>query len=226
MLFTALFATTIICCRQLQIGRFLRQITFLFSTGGKSDTLSSRQEKSMKLKRESPMKKAFLIIVVLVFAAGLTLWIMGKDTREIRTEIEISAPVAEVWSILTNIDEWSEWSPIINRSSGKASLGSALNITMMSKEEGKDGPKYNPVVTIFDEPNSFRWRAKMMAEFVFTNDKVFELEETTVGTRLVHKELFSGMMVPMFWSSVEKEVPSMLNSMNEALKAKAEKNKK
>ncbi len=170
------------------------------------------------------MKKALLVIVALIFATGLALWTNGKDMREIRTEIEISAPVAEVWSILTNIDGWSEWSPIINRSSGKASLGSKLSITMMSKDEGKDGPEYNPIITNFDGPNSFRWRAKMMAEFVFTNDKVFELEETSVGTRLIHKELFSGMMVPMFWSSVEKEVPSMLNSMNEALKAKAEKN--
>lgn len=171
-----------------------------------------------------PMKKVFLTITVFVLAAGLVLWTIGKDMREIRTEIEIAAPVAEVWSILNNIDEWAEWSPIINRSSGNASLGSTLNITMMGKEEGKDGPNYSPVVTILDEPKLFRWRAKMIAEFVFTNEKIFELEQTSAGTRLIHKELFSGMFVPLFWSSVEKEVPSMLNSMNEALKAKAEKN--
>ncbi len=55
-----------------------------------------------------------------------------------------------------------------------------------------------------------------------TNDKVFELEATNTGTRLIHKELFSGMFVPLFWSSVEKNVPSMLDAMNEALKLKAE----
>jgi len=142
--------------------------------------------------------------------------------REIKTEIEISAPTTEVWGILTNIDDWAEWSPIINQASGDASLGSTLSITMMSKEEGKDGPKFSPVIMILDEPKSFRWRAKMMAGFIMTNDKVFELEETSTGTRLIHKELFSGMFVPLFWSSVEKNVPSMLNSMNEALKVKAE----
>jgi len=143
--------------------------------------------------------------------------------REIKTEIEISAPTTEVWSILTDINNWAEWSPIINQASGDASLGSTLSITMIGKEEGKDGPKYNPVITILDEPKSFRWRANMMAEFLFTNDKVFELEETSSGTRLIHKELFSGMIVPMFWSKLDKEVPSMLNSMNDALKIKAEK---
>lgn len=169
------------------------------------------------------MKKFLLVIVALLIVAGITLSVMGNATREIKTEIEISAPVAKVWGIITKIDDWADWSPIINKSSGNASLGSTLNITMMSKEEGKDGPNYNPVITILDQPKSFRWRAKMMAGFIMTNDKVFLLEETATGTRLIHKELFSGMVVPLFWSSVESNVPTMLNSMNKALKEKAEK---
>lgn len=169
------------------------------------------------------MKNILLIIGAFLIAAGLALWVKGNDMREIKTEIEISAPVAQVWSVLANIDEWADWSPIINQSSGVAALGSTLAITMMSKKKGKDGPKYNPVITILDEPTSFRWRAKMIAGFIMSNDKVIELEETNTGTRLVHKELFSGMVVPLFWSSVEKNVPAMLNSMNEALKIKVEK---
>ncbi len=169
------------------------------------------------------MKKILLIIAVFLIVAGLTLWVKGNNMREIKTEIEISAPVAQVWGILTNIDDWANWSPIINQSNGNAALGSAVNITMMSKEEGKDGPNYSPVITILDEQKLFRWRAKVLAGFIMTNDKVFELEETASGTRLIHKELFSGMMVPLFWSSVEKNVPTMLNTMNEALKTKAEK---
>jgi len=168
------------------------------------------------------MKKVLLVIVVLVFSAGLILWTQGNTMREIKTEIEISAPTTEVWRIITNIDDWAEWSPIINQASGNAALGSTLSITMIGEEEGKDGPKYSPVITILDEPKSFRWRATMMAGFIMTNDKLFELEETSTGTRLIHKELFSGMLVPLFWSSVEKNVPTMLNSMNEALKTKAE----
>ena len=62
-----------------------------------------------------------------------------------------------------------------------------------------------------------------MAGFLFTNDKVFELEETRFGTRLVHKELFGGILVPLFWGKLNSAVPSMLKSMNEALKKMAEK---
>jgi len=142
--------------------------------------------------------------------------------REISTEIEIAAPIADVWRILTNIDDWADWSPIINKASGNAALGSSLNITMMGKEAGKDGPAYSPTITILDAPNSFRWSTKMMGGFMMTNDKLFELEETSVGTRVVHNELFSGLMALMFWSNFEKHVPTMLDAMNEALKAKAE----
>ena len=142
--------------------------------------------------------------------------------REIRTEIEIAAPSTKVWSILTDFDKWKEWNPIVKQASGVASLGSKLSVTMRGKD-GKDGPKYMPIVTILQEPKSFRWRGKMMSEFLFTNDKVFELEETGSGTRLIHKELFSGMLVPLFWSKFDKHVPSMLKSMNGALKIKAEK---
>ena len=142
--------------------------------------------------------------------------------REIRTEIEIAAPPTKVWSILTDFDNWKNWNPIVIQASGVAALGSELSVAMRGKD-GKDGPKYMPVVTIFQAPKSFRWRAKMMAEFLFTNDKVFELEETGSGTRLIHKELFRGMLVPLFWSKLDEGVPPMLNSMNEALKTKAEK---
>jgi len=142
--------------------------------------------------------------------------------REIRTEIEIAAPLTKVWSILTDFDNWKKWNPIVNQASGVASPGSKLSITM-SCTDGKDGNNYMPIVTNVEEPKFFRWRAKMMAEFLFTNDKVFELEEIGSGTRLIHLEKFSGILVPMFWSKLNKGVLPMLKSMNDALKIIAEK---
>jgi hypothetical protein len=140
--------------------------------------------------------------------------------RELRTEIEISAPLTKVWSILTDFDKWKDWNPI-SQASGVASLGSKLSVTM-SGDNGKDGMTYTPMVTELEEPKSFRWRGKMMAGFLFTNDKVFELEEIGSGTRLIHSEEFSGILVPMFWSKLNKGVPPMLESMNDALKTLAE----
>lgn len=141
--------------------------------------------------------------------------------REIRTEIEISAPINKVWSLLTDFDHWKDWNPI-SHAGGVASLGSELTVTMCGKD-GQGEMKYRPIVTKIEAPRSFRWRGKMMAGFLMTNDKIFNLEETGSGTRLVHKEAFSGLLVPLFWSKLNANVPSMLKSMNEALKLKVEK---
>lgn len=169
------------------------------------------------------MKKIIMIFVALVLIGITYLAIEGSEMQEIKTEIEISAPPSKVWEIITDINNWQEWSPIINASHGTASVGSELSITMMSKEEGKDGPKYNPIITELDELNYFRWRAHMLAGFIFTNDKIFELEETSSGTRLMHTETFKGLLAPIFCGQMEKGVPPMLNAMNKALKELAEK---
>ena len=120
-----------------------------------------------------------------------------------------------------NFENWEKWNPIVKSATGKALLGEKLNISMSVKGDG-DGPKYEPIITIYEKEKLFRWRAKMMAEFLMTNDKVFELQENGSKTTLIHKELFSGMFVPLFWSKLEQGVPLMLNSMNEALKKNIE----
>lgn len=142
--------------------------------------------------------------------------------REVRTEIDINAPKAKVWDILINFDKWAEWNPIVNKAGGSAAMGEALTMTMAG-EDGSDAQSYSPVITQFNAPNSFRWNAKMGAAFLFSNDKIVELTETDSGTHLVHSETFSGLMATMMWGKMKEGVPPMLNSMNGALKALAEK---
>lgn len=169
------------------------------------------------------MKKVLLILVVLAGTGFIYLVVAGSELQEIKTDIEISAPPSKVWSILSDINNWQEWSPIIKESHGTASVGSELRIAMMGKKEGEDGPVYYPVITELDEPNHLRWRAHMITGIIFTNYKVLELEETSSGTRLIHKEMFKGLLAPIFCGQMEKGVPPMLNSMNQALKKLAEK---
>lgn len=142
--------------------------------------------------------------------------------QTITTEIKIMAPPEKVWSFITDIDKWHEWSPIVIASQGEASVGSTLTITMIGKEAGKDGPKYSPKIIQLDEPNYFHWRAHMMAGFIFSNDKIIELEKTATGTKVTHKETFKGLMTAMMKGQMDKGVPPMLNKMNEALKQIAE----
>lgn len=141
--------------------------------------------------------------------------------RELRTEIDISAPSSKVWEILTNIEDWQEWNPIVNNASGKVSLGEKLDLTFCC-EDKEGSQRFKPIVTDVKESKTFSWRGKMMADFLFSADRIFELEETESGTRLIHKEEFNGVLVPMFWSKLTQDALPMLDSMNAALKGKAE----
>lgn len=143
--------------------------------------------------------------------------------KTITTEINISAPPKKVWDILTDINNWQTWSSVIIKSQGVASMGAKLNITMIGKKEGVDGPNYSPIITKLEEERNLSWTATMMAGFIMTNGKILELEETPTGTRLIHKETFSGLMSVIMWSHMETGVPPMLNAMNKALKDLAEK---
>ena len=168
------------------------------------------------------MKKILLIFLALLVAGIIYLAVAGSELQEITTEIEISAPPEKVWNILTDINNWQEWSPIIRNSRGTASVGSELTITMAGKTAGEEGPTYSPVITALEAPVYLRWRAHMLAGFIFTNYKVLKLEASGAGTRLIHKEMFKGLLAPVMCGQMEKGVPPMLNSMNQALKELAE----
>lgn len=168
------------------------------------------------------VKKIVLTIAVFLIVGLGYLVIQGSQVQEIKTEIEIAAPPEKVWAVLTNIEKWQDWSPIIKKSVGTAGLGQKLEITMIGKQEGQDGPQYSPEIIQFEAAKIMRWRAHMMAGFVMTNDKILLLEPTPSGTRLVHKELFSGLLAPIFCSHMEQGVPPMLNAMNSALKQMVE----
>jgi len=141
--------------------------------------------------------------------------------REISSEIEIEASPEAVWNVLVDIGNWAEWNPIIADASGDLRIGAKLAIRMKG-ENNSEGPAYSPVLTAFQKPELIRWRAKMMAEFLFRNDKILELQRTDKGTKLMHKELFKGLLVPVFWSKMESGVPDMLDRMNQACKEKVE----
>ena len=141
--------------------------------------------------------------------------------RELRTEIQISAPIDKVWQVITDFDHWKDWNPTVNRASGNASVGSKLSITICG-EDCQDAGSFQPIVLQANPPKYFRWRATMMVGFLFKNDRVFELNEKNGGTELIHREEYSGLMVPLAWKKLNKFALPILEKMNKALKDKLE----
>mgnify|MGYP003385905647 CR=1 FL=1 len=141
--------------------------------------------------------------------------------KTITTSIEINAPIEKVWNALMAFDQWNGWNPI-SKAKGKAYLDEEILLTMKVTQDNKKEMNYKATVVELEPTTYFRFRAKMMAGFMFTNDKIFELSQEGDVTTLKHTETFSGLMVKLFWKKLETGVPVMLDATNEALKAKLE----
>lgn len=167
------------------------------------------------------MKK--IVIIILAAITGFIIWtLQGDNMKEIQTEIEISAPAEKVWAVLTDFNHWTDWNSTVTKTSGEAAVSSQLNITM--SDNGKDSNTYSPIIIQLEAPRLLHWRAKMLADFLFKNEKIVTLEATRTGTRVIHKETFDGMVVKLFWGKLRDGVPPILNAMNNDLKMKAENN--
>jgi hypothetical protein len=144
-----------------------------------------------------------------------------KNMKEIRTEIRIESTKDKVWEILMDLPHWSEWNPIVNKIEGNLEVGGELSITMCD-EKGKNTKNYKAKITSIDDKKRFSFIATMMANFMFSADRIIELEDSAEGTLLIQREIYTGIMVSMFWGKLSTQAKAMLNSMNEALKKKAE----
>lgn len=169
------------------------------------------------------IKKLFLSILFILVVGVFYLFTQSQNLMEIESEIEIAAPADKVWAVITDIEQWSDFNSAIHASSGVAELGSVHTVTMRGENPGEVGPQYAPEIISVDEGKSYRWRAVMGAGIIFTNDKVFEVIPTDKGTLLKHSEVFNGMMLPLMKGFMQEGVPPILDEMNQAFKAEAEK---
>lgn len=141
--------------------------------------------------------------------------------RELRTRVDIEAPVERVWKILTAFERFPEWNPLLTRMSGKLERGAPLRF--MVALGGRSVP-VDATVLVVEPSAELRWRGPRseLLGRVFAGEHFFLLEKRDGKTRLVHGEDFSGIAVPLAWPLLEPRLVKGYTRMNEALKARAE----
>ena len=142
--------------------------------------------------------------------------------EEIRTEIEIDAPVNEVWSILTDFKRHAEWNPFIRKIAGELREGAQLQVNL--GPPGKRAMRFKPIVQMVEPQKTFRWLGHLFFSGLFDGEHIFELE--TAGenaTRFIQREKFKGILVGFFRKSLDTDIKNGFIAMNEALKKEAEK---
>lgn len=142
--------------------------------------------------------------------------------KEINTEIRISSTPDKVRETLMDLENWSTWNPIVNNIEGDLNLGGKLSITI-SDSKGNDSKKYDAIITELDKNERFSFLAKMMAKFMFSAERIIELKPDGKETIFTQREIYTGVMVALFWKKLSTDAVGLLNSMNQALKKEVEK---
>ncbi|MDJ0923111.1 MAG: SRPBCC domain-containing protein [Acidimicrobiia bacterium] len=140
--------------------------------------------------------------------------------KHLVTEISIDAPAAVVWDTLTDLPAYAEWNPFIVEAAGDVEVGARLR-NRLEPPEGK-GMTFQPTVTVVEPNRKFEWLGRLVLPGVFDGRHIFELEETTEGTRFVQREEFTGILVPLFARSLDKGTKAGFEAMNQAIKQRAE----
>ena len=110
-----------------------------------------------------------------------------------------------------NLPQWSKWNPIVNKIGGKLKVGEELSITM-SDSKGNDEKKYKSIITGIDKNKRFSFIATMMAKFMFSAERIIELQTTEKGTLFTQKEIYTGLMVSLFWKKLSTDATQIFHA--------------
>jgi len=139
--------------------------------------------------------------------------------RLIDTRIEIAAPAARVWGVLTDFARFAEWNPFIIRIEGAPEPSARLRVEI--KPPGKSAMTFTPVVLAARPGKELRWRGHLLLPGIFDGEHAFELEEHGGTCSFRQSERFAGLLVPLL-GGVLTATQRGFEAMNAALKKRAE----
>jgi len=141
-------------------------------------------------------------------------------TTELRSEIEIDAPLAHVYRVLTDFERYPEWNPFLTAVRGTLVKGEKLAIEM-SLPEG-DAYQLEPTVTVVEPNVELRWVGRFRFRALLEAEHLFQLRAPRDGvTRLVQGQNFSGLLLRFAGASLTLAARGAVY-MNLALKKRAE----
>jgi hypothetical protein len=159
---------------------------------------------------------AIVVVIILISVAAFY-------TKEVYTEIDIQAPKQRVWMIITNISDFHRWNPFMNQGSGEIRIGAPVDIHLQPPKA--NGMNINVVITKIDQNNELRWLGRLDGiPLLLDGEHIFTIE--SVGnnnhTHFIQREVFKGLLVPIFSYQLDTNYRPGFSAMNHALKKEAE----
>nr|WP_321352653.1 SRPBCC domain-containing protein [uncultured Methanoregula sp.] len=141
--------------------------------------------------------------------------------KELRSEIEIQASAERVWNILTDFAVFPQWNPFIRQADGPVRVGGQLRVTI--QPSGKGGMKFRPVILTAEPGRELRWLGHLLVPGLFDGEHIFKIEPSGPGrVRFIQREIFNGLLVPLFSRGLDTDTQRGFDEMNRALKVRAE----
>jgi hypothetical protein len=139
-------------------------------------------------------------------------------SRNITTGIEIDAPPARVWEVLTDFAAYGEWNPFIVSAEGTPNTGGRLKLRMRA-----DGRTFTvrPTVVEAVEGRLLRWVGRLWVGGLFDAEHIHSIEATATGVWYVQQEFFRGALLP-FLGKTLAATQVAFERMNVALKHRVE----
>jgi hypothetical protein len=141
--------------------------------------------------------------------------------KQLYTEIEIDASAKRVWELLTDFASYPEWNPFIRSIGGQPAPGERLRARL--EPPGGLAMTFKPKVLTAEPNRELRWLGHLLVPGLFDGEHSFTiqpLEDDRV--RFVQREVFRGLLVPLFARSLESKTRRGFEEMNRALKGRVE----
>lgn len=138
---------------------------------------------------------------------------------ENRNEIMIDAPVEKIWEILTELEKYAEWNPLLHQAYGKIEEGE--KIFVHAKTATKD-MKLNCLVTRVQLFRDFTWTFPVIHPILFRGEHIFRLQPYLDAVKFIDRECFKGLLLPTQAQDLKTNGLAAMITMGEALKARAE----
>jgi hypothetical protein len=144
---------------------------------------------------------------------------------EIRTEIEIDAPAAKVWQVLTNFSDYGSWNPVITSINGVPEVGTTINFKIQAAPGIEIPIPMCEILTASAATGELRWKgpAIPLASDILSGEHYFIVQEINANqVRFLHGEDFTGLASGLLKPLLEQRLHDSYSEMNRALKSRCE----
>jgi hypothetical protein len=135
---------------------------------------------------------------------------------EIRTELEIGAPPAVVWAVLVDLAGYGRWNPMVVAAEGEAKTGGRARLRYRSSLGVELA--FAVSITRAEPARELRWVGRRLG---IRGEHSFRLEPRGAGTRLVHREVFTGALAGVLGFAFRRQIP-VFERFDRALRSEAE----